>query len=252
LDHCSGIHTLIPALTFAQVGAMAIFDQWLDKHADVRSDLTKNPNLINDPAYLRDHPNLKAYLDQHPQTRDQLRENPSAFMRAEQSYEASENSAAPQGAIEIFDHWLDTHSDVRADLYNNPNLINDPVYLRDHPNLKAYLDQHPITKQQLSANPSAFMQAEKAHESSENPGAPKDDITKSELRNWNDYLDKHEDVRDDLTKNPNLIDDPAYLQKRPHLREFLEDHPNTRRELKENPKLFMSREQDYDKHEDKK
>ena len=69
---------------------------------------------------------------------------------------------------------------------------------------------------------------------------------------FDQWLDKHEDVRNDLTKNPNLIDDPAYLQKRPHLRAFLEDHPNTRRELKDNPKLFMSRESAYDKAQDKK
>ena len=174
-----GFALCISTLSFGQVGAMAIFDQWLDKHSDVKADLTKDPNKINDPEYLKNHPNLKAYLDAHPQTRDQLRANPAAFMQAEKAYEKNEDSAAPSAA-------------------------------------------------------------------------PKDDITKSELHNWNAYLDKHEDVRNDLTKNPNLIDDPAYLQKRPHLRAFLEEHPNTRRELKENPKLFMSRESAYDKAEDKK
>jgi len=78
------------------------------------------------------------------------------------------------------------------------------------------------------------------------------DITKSEVRNFDAYLDKHQDVRADLEKNPKLIDDPAYLDKHPHLKVFLEHHPNTREELRENPQAFMHRENRYEKTEDKK
>jgi hypothetical protein len=78
------------------------------------------------------------------------------------------------------------------------------------------------------------------------------DTTKSELRNFDGYLDKHPDVRADLERNPKLIDDPGYLSKHPHLKTFLEHHPNTREELRENPQAFMHRENRYDKKEDKK
>lgn len=78
------------------------------------------------------------------------------------------------------------------------------------------------------------------------------DITKSELRNFDAYLDKHRDVRADLERDPKLIDDPGYLNKHPHLKAFLEHHPNTREELRENPQAFMHRENQYDKAENKK
>ena len=147
-----------------------------------------------------------------------------------------------------FDGYLDKHQDVRADLERNPKLIDDPAYLSKHPHLKAFLEQHPNTREELRENPNFFMHRENAFEKNED----KNDATKSELRNWDEYLDKHPDVQRDLAKNPNLIDDPAYLNKHPHLKDFLEDHPNTRKELKENPKAFMHREQRYEKAENKK
>jgi len=72
------------------------------------------------------------------------------------------------------------------------------------------------------------------------------------VRNFDAYLDKHPDVRADLERNPKLIDDTAYVNKHPHLKEFLEHHPNTREELRENPQAFMHRENRYEKTEDKK
>jgi hypothetical protein len=48
-----------------------------------------------------------------------------------------------------------------------------------------------------------------------------------------------------------LVNDPAYLNKHPHLKDFLEDHPNTREELKKNPKAFMNRERRFEKGENK-
>jgi hypothetical protein len=149
-----------------------------------------------------------------------------------------------------FDSYLDKHQDVRADLEKNPNLINDPAYLNKHPHLKQFLEHHPNTREELRENPRAFMQRENGFEKREDRAADqKSDITKSELRNWDEYLDKHPDVQRDLNKNPNLINDPAYVNKHPHLKDFLEDHPNTREELKENPKAFMHREKTYEKTE---
>jgi|SRR5437660_4543639 len=158
-----------------------------------------------------------------------------------------------QSELRNFDAYLDQHPDVRSDLAKDPTLIDNPAYLNKHPHLKEFLEQHPNTRRELKENPRAFMQREKGFEKGEaGEASHKTDITQSELRNWDEYLDRHSDVRADLSKNPNLIDDPKYLNDHPHLKEFLEKHPNTREELKENPKLFMNRERQYEKTEDKK
>jgi len=151
---------------------------------------------------------------------------------------------ATRSEMRNFDQYLDQHKDVRADLTKNPNLINDPSYIAKHPHLKAFLEQHPNTRQELKENPSAFMKSEGAYEKSENQG--QSGISQSELRNWDSYLDQHKDVRADLSKNPNLVDDPSYLAKHPHLKAFLEEHPNTRQQLKAHPEQFMNREKSYE------
>ncbi|HZU42985.1 MAG TPA: hypothetical protein VE994_09965 [Terriglobales bacterium] len=168
----------VSAIAFAQQPAdkditqseMRNFDQYLDKHQDVRSDLSKNPNLINDPNYLAKHPHLKAFLEEHPNTRQELKENPSAFMKSEGSYEKAENGSQAgisQAELRNWDAYLDQHKDVKADLSKNPGLIDDPNYLAKHPHLKAFLEQHPNTRAQLKAHPEKFMNREKAYESSE-------------------------------------------------------------------------------------
>lgn len=154
---------------------------------------------------------------------------------------------ATRSEMRNFDQYLDKHQDVRNDLAKNPNLVDDPSYLAKHPHLKAFLEQHPNTRAELKQNPGAFMKSENAYEKSENQGGA--GISQAELRNWDGYIDKHKDVQADLSKNPNLIDDPAYLAKHPHLKAFLEQHPNTREQLKAHPEQFLSREKSYESHE---
>lgn len=150
--------------------------------------------------------------------------------------------------LKNFDSYLDKHEDTRAQLEQNPKLIDDPAYLNKHPHLKEFLEHHPHTREELRENPNFFMHRENAYERN----SESKDITKSELKNWDDYVDKHPDVQRDLAKNPKLIDDPAYLSKHPHLEKYLEKHPNTREELAENPQMFLNRERRYEKAENKK
>ena len=147
-----------------------------------------------------------------------------------------------------FDAYLDQHQDVRADLQRNPKLIDDPGYLQKHPHLKDFLEHHPNTRAELRENPNFFMQRENGYERTEDSNR----ITQSEVKNWDDYLDKHPAVQRDLAKNPKLADDPNYLSKHPDLKEFLEQHPNTRRELQQHPYAMNQHEKQFEKSEKKK
>jgi hypothetical protein len=67
------------------------FDQFLDSHPEIRSDLTRNPSLVNDRDYVQKHSDLRAFLDSHPAVREELRKNPRIFMRREAGYEQAES-----------------------------------------------------------------------------------------------------------------------------------------------------------------
>jgi len=75
-------------------------------------------------------------------------------------------------------------------------------------------------------------------------------ILRGQLASFDNYLDGHPEVAQDLRKDPSLIDNQEYLEKHPALRDYLQQHPEVREEVKQNPNAFMHREERYDRRED--
>jgi phage-related protein len=73
------------------------------------------------------------------------------------------------------------------------------------------------------------------------------DITRQELLNFDRFLDSHPAIDQELKKNPALVNDTAYLSAHPELKEFLGTHPGVREEIRENPRIFMNREERFDR-----
>lgn len=77
--------------------------------------------------------------------------------------------------------------------------------------------------------------------------AQDNDINRTELNNFDKYLDDHPEVSEQLRQNPSLINDPNYLSQHPHLQTFLNNHPGVREEMKENPQQFVNREKRFER-----
>jgi len=43
-------------------------------------EVKKNPTLVNDAEFLKQHPQFARWLDRHPEARKELRENPNKFL----------------------------------------------------------------------------------------------------------------------------------------------------------------------------
>src|SRR5579859_252141 len=56
------------------------FDGYLDKHSEVREQLSHDPHLIDHPAYLANHPELRDYMRDHPRAAADFRRHPDRFM----------------------------------------------------------------------------------------------------------------------------------------------------------------------------
>jgi phage-related protein len=82
------------------------------------------------------------------------------------------------------------------------------------------------------------------------PAQPNPDITRTELANFDQFLDNHPETAEQLRKDPSLINDKDFIKTHTELQEFLEQHPGVREELRENPNQFMHREQRFDRRED--
>ncbi len=69
------------------------FDGYLDRHSEVREQLSHDPHLIDDPAYMANHPELRDYMHDHPRAAADFRRHPDRFMHREHIYNRSEAHA---------------------------------------------------------------------------------------------------------------------------------------------------------------
>src|SRR5215469_18010857 len=72
---------------------LAGFDQFLDNHPDLATQIRNNPSLVNSEEFVEAHPDLQQYLHQHPEVREDLNQNPNAVMHQEQRFERREEGA---------------------------------------------------------------------------------------------------------------------------------------------------------------
>jgi hypothetical protein len=149
---------------------LASFDQFLDSHRETAEQLRKDPSLVNDLEFLKNHPALQTYLQQHPQVREEIKESPETFMRKENRFDRPEYSHdrdTTRRESANFDQFLDSHRETADQLRKDPSLVNNEQFVKSHPDLQAYLQQHPEVRENFKENPNAFMHQEARYERTE-------------------------------------------------------------------------------------
>jgi hypothetical protein len=165
-----------------------------------------------------------------------------------------------------FDQFLDSHPKLGEQIHKDPSLVNNDEFVRNHPALQNYLADHPGVREEITANPNAFMKWEALHERhvdniardrDQDPARARDpdfnrdrDTTRRELANFDQFLDKHREIAEQIRKNPSLMNNDEFVKNHPALQTYLKDHPEVREEVKENPNAFMQQEARYDRRED--
>lgn len=238
---------------------LARFDQFLDSHREIADQLRKDPALVNDPQYLKDHPALQTYLQDHSATRTALQNDPNAFMSAEDRYEHREDRSGDfdrdrdreRRQLANFDQFLDSHREIGEQVRKDPPLADNQQFLKNHPALQTYLQDHPEVRQQLQQDPNAFMHQEDRYDSREDAmNRNNSDRDRRELSSFNQFLDSHRETAEQLRKNPSLADNQQFLKDHPALQTYLQDHPEVRQQLQQDPNSFMRQEDRYDRRED--
>ena len=150
--------------------SVAEFDQFLDSHRETADQLRKEPDLVLNDQFLKSHPELQDYLSQHPTVRDQMRKDPNEFMTAEATLEQHGDNDANGGRdrdrngdrrdVAGFDRFLDSHRETAQQLRKQPDLVLNAEFLKGHPELQQYLQQHPAVRDQIDKDPNAFMAQE--------------------------------------------------------------------------------------------
>ena len=237
---------------------LASFDQFLDSHRETAEQLRKDPSLVNNQEFLKSHPALQSYLQQHPQVSEEIKESPETFMRKENRFDRQEYSRdrdTTRRELANFDQFLDGHRETAEQLRKDPSLVNNEQFVKSHPDLQAYLQQHPEVREEAKENPNAFMHQEARYERTEDAtprgGVTRDgDTTRAELSNFDRFLDNHRETAEQLRKDPSLVNNEQFVKSHPDLQAYLQQHPEVREEVKENPNAFMHQEARYERTED--
>src|SRR3984957_15319323 len=74
-------------------GELANMDRFMDTHPEIAEQLRKNPSLVDDKQFEKNHPALQQFLAEHPGVREEYKENPNAFMNQEQRFDHRQDSA---------------------------------------------------------------------------------------------------------------------------------------------------------------
>jgi hypothetical protein len=141
---------------------LANFDHYLDSHRETAEQLRKDPSLVNNDEFVKNHPSLQSYLQQHPGVRTALKDNPNAFIQQEARYDQNEyrtRGGAGDEPHRHFGEFLGGHSGINEQLSKDPSLVKNDEYMQSHPELKDYLNQHPDVRQGLMQNPETFVKS---------------------------------------------------------------------------------------------
>ena len=152
-------------------GQLASMDRFLDSHPEIAEQLRKNPSLVNNKDFLKNHQDLQTYLQQHPGVNEEFTENPNAFMHQERRFDRREDFDRDRG-LEMrnktgferdeaasFGEFLGTHSAIAAQVSKDPSLVNNKEFMQTHPELEEFMKAHPTVQAQLQQNPQAFLQS---------------------------------------------------------------------------------------------
>jgi hypothetical protein len=84
----------------------------------------------------------------------------------------------------------------------------------------------------------------------DNRPIPDNDSRRTELAQFNQFLDGHPEIAEQLRRNPSLADDRQFVDNHPALRTFMDGNPGVRDQLRQDPNAFMRQENNFDPRED--
>jgi len=226
---------------------LARFNQFLDTHRETAEQLRKDPSLVDNQEYVRNHPELQAYLQEHPELSAQLKQDPNAFMHQEDRYDRRQDNRdrdVNRQELAHFDQFLDSHRETAEQLRKDPSLVDNEEFVRNHPALQTYLQDHPELRAQIKANPNAFMQQEARYDNRED-GMNRNVTGQRHAASFGEFLGGHSEISQRLSEDPTLVKNQEYMENHPELQQYLTAHPEVKQELMANPQTFVKSAQQF-------
>ena len=234
---------------------LARFDEFLNSHPETADQLRADPSLINNQEFMKNHPALQTYLQDHPAIREQIKQNPNAFMQEENRFDRREDDRGRdtnRAELANFDRFLDSHREISEQLRKDPSLVDNREFVKNHPALQTYLQDHPGVREEIKQDPNRFMQEEARYDRPEN-GMDRDrdgrhtDFNDHDVahRHFGEFLGGHADIAAQLSRNPSLVKDQNFMDSHPELKGYLNSNPDVRQSLMSDPDGFVKASQQF-------
>jgi hypothetical protein len=111
------------------------WDRLMASNPNFAQRYRENRSIINDSNLDSDEPAIAQFLRTNPDVRDYLHSYASRDHGDERDEDFNSNAG--------LQNFMSSHPKVARQLHDNPSLINDPDWVRSHPNLHEYLRDHP-------------------------------------------------------------------------------------------------------------
>lgn len=145
--------------------------------------------------------------------------------------------------LRSFESYLNNHWETAQQLYQDPDLLRDRRFIRNHESLDNWLDAHPDAAEALQANPHKYLWRDRASRSEhDNNRDVMARMTERDLRSLENFLDSNPETARRLYDNPELINDRQFVRNRSALHDWMENHPNAAQALRDDPQRFLWRE----------
>jgi len=115
-------------------------DKWnrlLEANPNFAERYRQNPSIMNDSNLANDEPEIREFMRTNPDVRPYIERQAGGYGRSD--YDRDEDLRADAG----LDSYMANHPNLARKLRDNPSLINDHQFVRNHPNLHEYLRNHP-------------------------------------------------------------------------------------------------------------
>lgn len=136
-----------------------------------------------------------------------------------------------------FEAYLDAHWETAQLLYQQPELINDRQFLRDHRALRDWLADHAEAARMIQANPRQVLWEQRTAQR-RTAGT----VSPGDVQSLDHYLDTHWQEADALYRDPDLINDTRFVHAHSSLDDWLQERPDAAQAIRERPRDFFWRQ----------
>jgi hypothetical protein len=137
------------------------------------------------------------------------------------------------------ERYLESNAQTAHRLYQDPELIRDREFVRDHDSLDDWLDNHANAAEALRANPQKYLRSTRTSQTSDQKTPS---ISERELSSFESFLDNNPETARRLYENPDLMKDRQFARSNAALDDWLDTHPQAAEAIQANPHKFLWRE----------